>query len=588
MKDVLASYRPGVAFDEMIDESGEVRPSYQAVHRSLQRATPAELKLIAEFLANNYFQAGVTFDVGGVERPFPLDLVPRVIASAEWETIESGVAQRVRTLEAFLADVYSDARVISDGVIPRQLVTSSTHYHRAVWGIEPPNGVRVHVSGVDLVRTPQGDVRVLEDNVRVPSGVSYVMTNRTAMLTAMPAAFSNQRIRPVGGYPQRLLTALRNAAPQGGDDPNVVVLTPGVYNSAYFEHTLLARTMGVELVEGRDLECRRGKVYMRTTEGLRRVDVIYRRLDDEFMDPVHFRGDSMLGVPGIVNAVRTGGVALANAIGNGVADDKLIYTYVPDRIRYYLHEEPIIRNIDTWRLEEDAAREEVLDRLDELVVKPVDGSGGKGIVIGPHATADELDALRQRVIADPRGWIAQPLVQLSTVPTFINDTLAPRHVDLRPFAVNTGEDVYVLPGGLTRVALPEGELVVNSSQGGGSKDTWVLSAPLHHPPRDEDEETEPEVDELGTEDRVPEPEPKPVPPRQPVVPMVISRPPGLAPDLVRRGEPQQEQQQQLGALRQAQGRWGQAQGPCGPAHSGMRAEPVEAQNTDTTGGQRQC
>ncbi len=552
MKDVLASYRAGVAFDEMIDESGEVRPSYQAVFRSLERATKDELKVIAEFLANNYFQAGVTFDVGGVERPFPLDLVPRVIASAEWETIESGVAQRVKALEAFLADVYSDARVISDGVIPRQLVTSSTHYHRAVWGIEPPNGVRVHVAGVDLVRTPAGDVRVLEDNVRVPSGVSYVMTNRTAMLTAMPAAFSNQRIRPVGSYPQRLLTALRNAAPHGVDDPNVVVLTPGVYNSAYFEHTLLARTMGVELVEGRDLECRRGKVYMRTTEGLQRVDVIYRRLDDDFMDPVHFRSDSMLGIPGIVNAVRTGGVALANAIGNGVADDKLIYTYVPDLIRYYLHEEPIIRNIDTWRLEEDDARAEVLDRLDELVVKPVDGSGGKGIVIGPHASREELDALRRRVVADPRGWIAQPLVQLSTVPTFINDTLAPRHVDLRPFAVNTGDDVYVLPGGLTRVALPEGELVVNSSQGGGSKDTWVLSAPLHHPPRDaEDEEEEEsteddlEVDEVADA----ETEPKPVPPRQPVVPMVISRPPGLAPDLVRRGEPQQEQQQQSPATR---------------------------------------
>ena len=548
MKDVLASYRPGVAFDEMIDESGEVRPSYQAVFRSLERATRDELKVIAEFLANNYFQAGVTFDVGGVERPFPLDLVPRVIASAEWETIESGVAQRVKALEKFLADVYSDARVISDGVIPRQLVTSSTHYHRAVWGIEPPNGVRVHVAGVDLVRTPAGDVRVLEDNVRVPSGVSYVMTNRTAMLTAMPAAFSNQRIRPVGSYPQRLLTALRNAAPPGADDPNVVVLTPGVYNSAYFEHTLLARTMGVELVEGRDLECRRGKVYMRTTEGLQRVDVIYRRLDDEFMDPVHFRSDSMLGVPGIVNAVRTGGVALANAIGNGVADDKLIYTYVPDLIRYYLHEEPIIRNIDTWRLEEEDARTEVLDRLDELVVKPVDGSGGKGIVIGPRASRDELDALRRRVIADPRGWIAQPLVQLSTVPTFINDTLAPRHVDLRPFAVNTGDDVYVLPGGLTRVALPEGELVVNSSQGGGSKDTWVLSSPLHHPPRDDEAEAE-VPDQLEVEVEVDQaadvaPEAKPVPPRQPVVPMVISRPPGLAPDLVRRSEPQQEQQQQ--------------------------------------------
>ena len=479
MADVLSNYRTGDAFDEMIDGEGSVRPSYQAVYSTLSRSTSDDLRVIAESLANNYTQAGVTFDVDGVERPFPLDLVPRVIASPEWEIIEAGVAQRVKALEAFLSDIYSDARVITDGVIPSQLVTSSTRFHRAVWGIQPSNGVRIHVAGVDLIRNPAGDVRVLEDNVRVPSGVSYVMTNRNAMITAMPGAFANQRIRPVAGYPTRLLTALRKAAPPGVDDPTVVVLTPGVFNPAYFEHTLLARTMGVELVEGRDLECRRGKVFMRTTAGLQRVDVIYRRVDDDFLDPVHFRSDSMLGVPGLVNAVRTGGVTLANAIGNGVADDKLIYTYVPDLIKYYLREEAIIANVDTWRLEDDEAREEVLDRLEELVVKPVDGSGGKGIVIGPRATKSELDALRLRVIEDPRGWIAQPVVQLSTVPTLIEDCLLPRHVDLRPFAVNNGEDIWVLPGGLTRVALPEGELVVNSSQGGGSKDTWVLSPPSH-------------------------------------------------------------------------------------------------------------
>ena len=454
----------------------------------------------------------MTFDVGGVERPFPLDLVPRVIAAEEWQVIETGVAQRVRALEAFLADVYAESRVITDGVIPRQLVSSSTHYHRAVWGIEPANGVRVHVAGVDLIRTPAGDVRVLEDNVRVPSGVSYVMTNRSAMITAMPDAFSHQAIRPVAGYPQRLLAALRAAAPSGVDDPTVVVLTPGVFNSAYFEHTLLARTMGVELVEGRDLECRRGKVFMRTTGGLQRVDVIYRRIDDDFIDPVHFRGDSMLGVPGLVNAVRTGGVGLANAIGNGVADDKLIYTYVPDLIRYYLHQEPIIANVDTWRLEEDEAREEVLDRLAELVVKPVDGSGGKGIVIGPRATAAELDALRRRVTTDPRGWIAQPVVQLSTVPTLIDDALEPRHVDLRPFAVNSGDDIWVLPGGLTRVALPAGELVVNSSQGGGSKDTWVLGPPVSLPTTDEQE---PADEAMVLPARIRRSEPKSLPSRSP-------------------------------------------------------------------------
>jgi uncharacterized circularly permuted ATP-grasp superfamily protein len=479
MADVLSQYRTGAAFDEMIDAEGSVRPSYRAVHSALSRSTSDDLRGIAESLANNYTQAGVTFDVGGVERPFPLDLVPRVIASPEWEIIEAGVTQRVRALEAFLSDIYADARVISDGVIPSQLVTSSTHFHRAVWGIQPSNGVRIHVAGVDLIRSPEGDVRVLEDNVRVPSGVSYVMTNRNAMINAMPEAFARQRIRSIAGYPTRLLTALRTAAPPGIDDPTVVVLTPGVYNSAYFEHTLLARTMGVELVEGRDLECRRGKVFMRTTAGLQRVDVIYRRIDDEFLDPVHFRSDSMLGVPGLVNAVRTGGVTLANAIGNGVADDKLIYTYVPDLIKYYLRDEPILPNVDTWRLEDDEAREHVLDRLEDLVVKPVDGSGGKGIVIGPRATKGELDALRRRVTEDPRGWIAQPVVQLSTVPTLIEDCLQPRHVDLRPFAVNNGDDVWVLPGGLTRVALPEGELVVNSSQGGGSKDTWVLSPPPH-------------------------------------------------------------------------------------------------------------
>jgi uncharacterized circularly permuted ATP-grasp superfamily protein len=535
MADVLSSYRTGDAFDEMMDPEGSVRPSYQAVYSALSRSTSDDLRMIAESLANNYTQAGVTFDVGGVERPFPLDLVPRVIASPEWEIIEAGVAQRVKALEAFLADIYSDARVITDGVIPSQLVTSSTHFHRAVWGIKPVNGVRIHVAGVDLIRNPAGDVRVLEDNVRVPSGVSYVMTNRNAMITAMPEAFANQRIRPVAGYPTRLLTALRKAAPPGVDEPTVVVLTPGVYNSAYFEHTLLARTMGVELVEGRDLECRRGKVFMRTTAGLQRVDVIYRRIDDDFLDPVHFRSDSMLGVPGLINAVRTGGVALANAIGNGVADDKLIYTYVPDLIKYYLREDPIIANVDTWRLEENGAREEVLDRLQELVVKPVDGSGGKGIVIGPRATKAELDELRRQVSEDPRGWIAQPVVQLSTVPTLIEDCLQPRHVDLRPFAVNNGEDVWVLPGGLTRVALPEGELVVNSSQGGGSKDTWVLSPPAHRSSGRAPTEPPDQAVDRGRS--------------QPEVPLTVATVPLAVMPKLAETQRQQEDQQQQGSQR---------------------------------------
>jgi uncharacterized circularly permuted ATP-grasp superfamily protein len=361
-------------------------------------------------------------------------------------------------------------------VIPRAVVTSSPHFHRVVAGFTPPNGVRVHVAGVDLVRDGAGTFRVLEDNVRVPSGVSYVMTNRRAISTVFPEVFGDYRIEPVSDYPRRLLAALMAAAPAGVSDPRVVVLTPGVHNSAYFEHALLARSMGVELVEGRDLHCWRGQVSMRTTSGLEPVHVIYRRVDDEFIDPVHFRADSMLGVPGLVNASRSGNVTIANAVGNGVADDKLVYTYVPDLIRYYLSEEPILPNVDTWRLGEAAHREEVLDRIDELVLKPVDGSGGKGIVIGPASTRSELDQLRGRVLADPRAWVAQPVLSLSTVPTLVEDGFRPRHVDLRPFAVHDGSDVWVLPGGLTRVALPKGELIVNSSRGGGSKDTWVLSS----------------------------------------------------------------------------------------------------------------
>lgn len=526
MADLIADYPTSAAYDEMLNSQGKVREPYADLYPILENMSAEELRTLSDSLASNYFDAGVTFDVGGVESPFPLDIVPRVLPREDWSTIEAGVAQRVKALEAFLNDVYTEGRAIHDGVVPRSLVSSSTHFQRAVQGIQPPNGVRIHVGGIDLIRTPEGDVRVLEDNVRVPSGVSYVITNRSAMISALPRAFRNTRIRPVSGYPNRLLAALRAAAPPGVDNPTVVVLTPGVYNSAYFEHTLLARSMGVELVEGRDLECRRGKVYMRTTEGLERVDVIYRRVDDDFLDPVHFRPDSMLGVPGLVNAVRTGGVALANALGNGIADDKLVYTYVPDLVRYYLDEEPVIKNVDTWRLEDPVAREEVMDRLDELVVKPVDGSGGKGIVIGPFASTEELDALRERVNADPRGWIAQPMVQLSTVPTLIGDKLAPRHVDLRPFAVNNGEDVYVLPGGLTRVALPEGELVVNSSQGGGSKDTWVLAGSSRPAPDQRPVETRPSA--------LPEN----------LVAPSLPRPTGVGMDASHKEQVQQQQQQQ--------------------------------------------
>jgi uncharacterized circularly permuted ATP-grasp superfamily protein len=478
MADLFNGYRDAVAsapwFDEMFDRTGEPRPEARRVNSVLESLNLSDVTARADSMARTFLDRGVTFDFAGEERPFPLDIVPRVIDGATWDPLEAGVVQRVKALEAFLDDVYSDMKVIDDGVVPRHLITTSAHFHRSVFGFRPVGGVRVHIAGIDLVRDAAGTFRVLEDNVRVPSGVSYVLENRRAMAKGLPEAFVDQPIRPVDEYPHRLLSALRKTAPNGVEDPTVVVLTPGVYNSAYFEHTLLAGLMGVELVEGRDLIVRSNRVYMRTTAGEQRVDVIYKRIDDEYCDPLQFRGDSMLGCPGLVNAARSGNVTIANAIGNGVADDKLIYSYVPDLIRYYLNEEPIIPNVDTFRLEEKDAYEEVMDRLDELVVKPVDGSGGKGIVIGPVATKAELEQLRKTVAADPRGWIAQPVLQLSTVPTMSGSSFSPRHVDLRPFAVNDGDDVWVLPGGLTRVALKEGSLIVNSSQGGGSKDTWVV------------------------------------------------------------------------------------------------------------------
>ena len=476
---MFVGYPHGAAWDEMLDGDEQPRTPYKAVHHTLRDMSAASLKERADTLARAYLDQGVTFDHAGEERPFPLDAVPRVISAHEWDVIETGVVQRVTALEMFLDDIYSREgeipRAVHEGVVPWRLIASSQHYHRAVMGIRPANGVRVHVSGVDLIRDESGTFRVLEDNVRVPSGVSYVIANRRAMANVFPEAFNTMRIRPVGNYPQMLLHGLRASAPDGATDPTVVVLTPGVFNSAYYEHSLLARMMGVELVEGRDLVCTGGQVRMRTTHGDRPVDVIYRRVDDEFLDPVHFRGDSVLGVAGLVSAMRSGRVSVANAVGNGVADDKLIYSYLPDLIRFYLDEDPILPNVETFRCDEPAALAHVLDHLDEMVVKPVDGSGGKGLVVGPRADRATLDRLRAGLRSNPRGWIAQPVVQLSTVPTFLEGRLVPRHVDLRPFAVNDGERIQVLPGGLTRVALPEGELVVNSSQGGGSKDTWVLA-----------------------------------------------------------------------------------------------------------------
>ncbi|WP_169338049.1 circularly permuted type 2 ATP-grasp protein [Nocardia vinacea] len=459
----------------MFDGQGRVRQPYRGIFSALAPIDVADLAARSDALDRAFIDQGITFSLSGQERPFPLDLVPRVIAAAEWAKLERGIKQRVTALELFLADVYGEQNILRDEVIPKRLVTSCQHFHREAAGLVPPNGVRIHVAGIDLIRDERGDFRVLEDNLRSPSGVSYVMENRRTMARVFPDLFSSHRVRAVGDYPTHLLAALRASAAPNEADPTVVVLTPGVYNSAYFEHSLLARQMGVELVEGRDLFCRDNVVYMRTTAGERQVDVIYRRIDDTFLDPMHFRPDSVLGVAGLVNAARAGNVVISSAIGNGVGDDKLTYAYVPTIIEYYLAEKPVLPNVDTYRCWLDDEREEVLDRIAELVVKPVEGSGGYGIVIGPVATQRELETIRRKIKSDPRGWIAQPVVQLSTVPTKIGNELVPRHVDLRPFAVNDGDDIWVLPGGLTRVALPEGSLVVNSSQGGGSKDTWVLA-----------------------------------------------------------------------------------------------------------------
>ncbi|HEY5304263.1 MAG TPA: circularly permuted type 2 ATP-grasp protein [Acidimicrobiales bacterium] len=463
------------AWNEMFSAPGQPRPIYERLLSDLNAYQPQELRQRSDQLARTFIDRGVTFAHSGEERPFPLDLVPRILGALEWDRLARGIAQRVRALEAFLADVYGAGKIFDEGLMPRATATSSPYYCRAAFGITPPNGVRITVAGIDLVRDEHGNFCVLEDNVRIPSGVSYVIENRRAMTQAFSALFSDHRVHPVDSYPSHLFAALLAAAPPKAVDPVIVVLSPGVHNAAYFEHVLLARMMGVELVEGRDLVCRSNHVYMRTTNGERAIHVIYRRVDDDWLDSLQFRPDTVIGVAGLVNAARAGNVVISNGVGNGVADDKLIYTYVPEFIRFYLGEKPLLDNVETYRLDKDDVRAEVLSSLSKYVVKPVDGSGGKGIAIGPQATKTELRALHKAVTAAPRNFIAQRPVALSTHPTFVGDGIAPRHIDLRPFAVNNGDDVWVLPGGLTRVALGEGELIVNSSRGGGSKDTWVLN-----------------------------------------------------------------------------------------------------------------
>jgi uncharacterized circularly permuted ATP-grasp superfamily protein len=467
-------------FDEVFDASSDVRPHYEALVRRFEGLPPAELARRERLRDESFRAQGITFTVygddAGTERTFPMDLVPRVIPADEWKEVEAGLVQRVTALNRFLDDLYVGERAaIEDGIVPNWLVTSSEGFVRQAAGIPVPNAARCLVAGIDLVRDDEGRYRVLEDNLRCPSGISYVLENRAAMTRVVPGAFADHRVRTVDHYGAVLLEALRAVAPpSAGDDPTIVVLTPGAFNSAYFEHAFLARQMGVELVEGRDLVSDEHVVSVRTTGGLERVDVIYRRIDDDFLDPVTFRPDSSLGVPGLMAAARAGNVTIANAVGNGVADDKAVYAYVPELIRFFLGEEPILPNVATYLLWEGDQRQAVIDRLDELVVKPVAASGGYGLFIGPTATDAEIAACREAIEAEPRAYIAQEVVSLSRHPTLVGDHLEGRHVDLRPFVV-TGERVEVIPGGLTRVALRRGSLVVNSSQGGGSKDTWVLA-----------------------------------------------------------------------------------------------------------------
>ncbi len=472
-----ASYDPGTVFyDEMFDVDGRARPHYEALHRQLATLTVEEFEERRRAADASFLNQGVGFTVydeeDAIERIFPVDLIPRVIPGAEWDKLERGLIQRVQALDLFLHDVYHEQRILREGRVPAELVLGATHFRREMMGLDPPGGIYAHIAGVDVIRDGEGEYLVLEDNLRSPSGASYMLENRAAMKRTFPDLFARCGVRGIDHYPQDLLAALLAAAPPGSANPTVVVLTPGVHNSAYFEHSFLARQMGVELVEGGDLVCHDEAVYMRTTRGLERVDVIYRRVDDEFLDPLAFRNDSLLGAPGLMNAYRAGTVTLANALGTGAADDKAVYRFVPEMIRYYLDEEPVLAQVPTYLAIDDTERRYMLDHLDELVVKPVDESGGHGMLVGPMASSAERDEFRGLIEANPRNYIAQPTIALSRQPIYM-DTLRPAHIDLRPFVLH-GERVTVVPGGLTRAALRPGSLVVNSSQGGGSKDTWVL------------------------------------------------------------------------------------------------------------------
>jgi len=470
------SYDTAGFFDEMFDAQARPRPETALLAGKLDALSPTELRARQIAAERALLTRGITFsvygDAAGTEKIFPFDIIPRVIPGSDWQHIERGLKQRVHALNLFIADIYGERRIVRAGIVPESLVASAASYLPACTGMKPPKGIFCHVVGTDLVRDRDGQFYVLEDNLRCPSGVSYVLENRQVMKRTFPQVFERLRVRPVDIYPSKLLETLQNVSPTAS--PTVVVLTPGVHNSAYFEHSFLAQQMGVELVEGRDLVVRDGRVHMRTTRGFQRVDVIYRRIDDSFLDPKVFRPDSMLGVPGLMDVYRAGRVALANAPGTGIADDKVVYCYVPKMIEYYLGEKAILPNVPTYRCEDPKERAYVLENIADLVVKAANESGGYGMLVGPQASADAREDFKKRIEARPREYIAQPMLGLSRVPTIVDDAVEGRHVDLRPYVLY-GDDIFVLPGGLTRVALRRGSCVVNSSQGGGSKDTWVLA-----------------------------------------------------------------------------------------------------------------
>lgn len=465
-------------FDELLLGPGEPRPGMEAIADRINLINTSDILQRQSGAERMLFHMGITFNVygqdDGAERIFPFDIIPRIVTAEEWTRVERGLQQRIQALNEFLKDVYSDQKIVRDGVIPAHVIGSSEGYRPQCSGLRPPKDIWCHITGTDLVRDKCGELYVLEDNLRCPSGVSYVLENREVMKRSFPEVFAAGAVRPVDDYADRLLDTLCQVAPEGVSNPEAAVLSPGVYNSAYFEHSFLAQQMGIELVEGRDLQVVDGYLKMRTTHGYQRVDVLYRRIDDLFMDPKAFRPDSLLGVPGLMEVYKAGRVTLANAPGTGVADDKVVYAYVPEIIKYYLGEEAIIPNVPTYLCWDDAQRDYVLEHIEELVVKPANESGGYGMLVGPHATREACDEFRERIKRSPRNYSAQPTLSLSRVPTIVGDAFEGRHVDLRPYILY-GESIYVLPGGLTRVALKKGSLVVNSSQGGGSKDTWVLA-----------------------------------------------------------------------------------------------------------------